>query len=63
MRGAIVWNNIMPDEEMLPMDRVRIVPLSFALLKEHQNDYPQISEILRLSLIDNKDEKKTPFGK
>lgn len=61
MRGAIVWNNIMPDEEMLPMDRVRIVPLSFALLKEHQNDFPQIAEILRLSLIDNKDEKNDPY--
>jgi DNA polymerase elongation subunit (family B) len=61
MRGAIVWNNIMTDEEMLPMDRVRVIPLSFALLKEHQNDYPQIAEILRLSLIDNQDEKNDPY--
>ena len=61
MRGSIVWNNIMTDEEMLPMDRVRVIPLSFALLKEHQNDYPQIAEILRLSLIDNQDEKNDPY--
>lgn len=61
MRGAIVWNNIMPDEEMLPMDRVRIVPLSFPLLREHEHEYPQISEMLRLSLIDNETEKNDPY--
>lgn len=61
MRGAIVWNNIMPDEEMLPMDRVRVIPLSFKLLHEHAQDYPQTNEILRLSLIDNPKEKTDPF--
>lgn len=61
MRGAIVWNNIMPDEEMLPMDRVRIIPLSFNLLRAHENDYPQIADMLRLSLIDNENEKNDPY--
>lgn len=61
MRGAIVWNNIIPDEEMLPMDRVRIIPLSFPLLREHEHEYPQISEMLRLSLIDNGNEKNDPY--
>lgn len=61
MRGAIVWNNIMPDEEMLPMDRVIVIPLSFKLLHEHANDDPKINEILRLSLIDNEKEKNDPY--
>lgn len=60
MRGSIVWNNIMADEQMLPMDRVRVIPLSFKLLKEHANDFSQTSEILRLCHIDNQDEKVDP---
>lgn len=61
MRGAIVWNNIMHDEEMLPMDRVIVIPLSFKLLHEHAGDDPKIAEILRLSLIDNQNEKNDPY--
>lgn len=61
MRGAIVWNNIMPDEEMLPMDRVRVIPLSFALLRQYANKFHQTNEILRLSLIDNANEKNDPY--
>lgn len=61
MRGAIVWNNIMKDEELLPMDRVIVIPLSFKLLHEKESLDPNIHEILRLSLIDNKDEKTNPF--
>ena len=61
MRGAIVWNNIMSDEEMLPMDRVKVIPLSFKLLREHVNEDPRTSEILRLCLIDNEKEKDDPY--
>ena len=61
MRGMIVWNNIMPDEEMLPMDRVRVIPLSFDLLKQHAGDFHQTAEILRLCLIDNENEKNDPY--
>lgn len=61
MRGAIVWNNLMPDEEMLPMDRVIVIPLSFSLLHEHAGSNPKINEILRLSLIDNANEKNDPY--
>ena len=61
MRGAIVWNNIMPDEEMLPMDRVLVIPLSFKLLREYANTNPKIAEILRLCLIDNEKEKDDPY--
>ena len=60
MRGAIVWNNIMPDEEMLPMDRVIVIPLSFELLRKHANEDHRIAEILRISLIDNPKEKTDP---
>ena len=61
MRGAIIWNNIMPDETLLPGDRVRTIPLSFDLLKQHQNDFVQTGKILNLSLIDNQDEKTSPY--
>ena len=59
MRGAIVWNNIMPDEEMQPGDRVIVIPLSFELLHKYDDD-PKTREILRLSLIDNENEKNDP---
>lgn len=61
MRGAIVWNNIMSDEEILPMDRVKVIPLSFKLLREHAHDDLKINEILRLCLIDNEKEKDDPY--
>ena len=61
MRGALVWNHIMPDDQMLPMDRVAIVRLSFDLMRQHAADVPYVSEILRLNLIDNEKEQKTPY--
>lgn len=61
MIGSIVWNNIMPDEEMLPMDRVIVIPLSFKLMHEHEMDHALIAEILRLSRIDNEKEKDDPY--
>lgn len=61
MRGAIVWNNIMPDEEMLPMDRVTVIPLSFELLKKYKDEDFKIAEILKLSLRDNENEKNNPY--
>lgn len=61
MRGALVWNMIMPDEELLPMDRVIVIPLSFKLLQEKQTTNPRIAEILRLSLIDNENMKYDPY--
>lgn len=61
MRGAIVWNAIMPDEEMLPMDRVIVIPLSFKLLHQYEASNPKTAEVLRLCRIDNEDEKKDPY--
>ena len=61
MRGAIVWNNVMPDEEMLPMDRVTVIPLSFELLHQYAMQDDKIAEILRLTRIDNEDEKTNPY--
>lgn len=60
IRGSLVWSSIMADEVILPPDRVKVVPLSFKLLKEHSGDNGKIAEILRLSLIDNIDEKHDP---
>lgn len=60
VRGSIVWNNIMPDEEILPMDRVIVIPLSFKLMQEHA-DIGKVSDVLRLSLIDNENMKRDPY--
>lgn len=61
MRGALVWNQIMPEEELLPMDRVIVIRLSFDLLFQHQSDDPKIAELLRLSLVNNENMKTVPF--
>lgn len=61
MRGALVWNQLMPEEELLPMDRVIVIRLSFDLLMQYQNKDPKIAELLRLSLIDNDKMKVVPF--
>jgi hypothetical protein len=60
MRGAINWNNLFPEEEILPMDRVTVIPLSFDLLDQHQNDNPYLAKILKLCLIDNEKRKTEP---
>ena len=59
MRGALVWNQLFPDEEMLPMDRVIVIPLSFDLLEQHPEE-PKLQQILQLSLIDNANKKNDP---
>lgn len=59
-RGALVWNQMMPDEEMLPLDRVIVIPLSFELLDQHQNDHPRTAQVLKLNLIDNENRKHDP---
>ena len=61
MIGSLVWNNIMPDEALLPGDRVRVIPLSFKLLHEHENEFVQTARILKYSLIDNENEKSDPY--
>ena len=61
MRGALVWNAVMPDEQLLPMDRVIVVRLSFDLMRKYASSNPKIAEVLRLSLIDNEKEKTVPF--
>jgi hypothetical protein len=61
MRGAIIWNHLMPDEQLLPMDRVIVIRLSFDKMREHASDDPKIAEVLRLTLINNEKMKDTPF--
>lgn len=60
VRGSMIWNNIMSDEEILPMDRVIVIPLSFKLMQEH-TDIGKVSDVLRLSLIDNENMKRDPY--
>ena len=59
MRGAINWNNLFPEEEILPMDRVTVIPLSFDLLEQNQSN-PYLAKILQLCLIDNEKRKTEP---
>ena len=61
MRGALVWNQMMPDEELLPMDRVIVIRLSFDLMKEHLNDHPRIRQLYELSLKGNEKMDVVPF--
>ena len=60
IRGGLVWNCIMPDEEILPPDRIKVIQLSFDLLEKHAGENAKIAEILRLSLIDNEKKKYNP---
>lgn len=60
IRGSLVWNNIITDEEILAPDRVKVICLSFDLLKKYKDTDPKISELLRLNLIDSPDEKHAP---
>lgn len=59
MKGMIIWNNMFPEEEILPMDRVTMIPLSWKLLYENQH-IPQLAKIIRLSEIDNPKHKTEP---
>lgn len=61
MRGSIVWNNIVPDEEILPMDRVYVIPLSFDLLDKYSSTDSNIGEILKLVSIDNPKRDIDPY--
>lgn len=47
MKGAIIWNNLFPEEEILPMDRVLMVPLNTELML--QSDNIRIQTILEMS--------------
>ncbi len=61
MRGALVWNQLMPDEQMMPMDRVIVIRLSFDKMQQHASDDPKIAEVLRMSLVNNEKMKNAPF--
>jgi hypothetical protein len=59
MKGMIIWNNMFPEEEILPMDRITMIPLSWKLLYENQH-IPQLAKIIKLSEIDNPNHKTEP---
>ena len=61
MRGALLWNDLMPDEQLLPLDRVVVIRLSFELMQQHASDDPKIAEALRLSLVNNAKMDKPPY--
>ena len=60
IRGSIIWNNMFPDEKILPMDRVFVIPLSFALMERHLN-IPELHKAYDLLSIDNEDHHKDPY--
>ena len=61
MRGALIWNEIMPEEQLLPMDRVIVIRLSFELLEKHSSDDPKIAQILHLASVNNAKRETTPY--
>ena len=61
MRGALVWNLMMPDEELLPMDRVIVIRLSFELMKQYATTNGRINQLLELSLRNNEKMDVVPF--
>lgn len=61
MRGSIIWNAMFPDREMLPMDRVKLIPISWELMQEHRNEDPRIAECMKYCLVDDPDMKKDPY--
>lgn len=61
MRGALLWNAMYPDEEMLAMDRVKLVPLSWELMREHENDDIRIAECLKYCLVEDPTGKKDQY--
>lgn len=56
MKGAIIWNNLFPEEEILPMDRVLLVPLNTEKMLS-SDDY-RVQKILEISRIDDEKLKK-----
>ena len=61
VRGSIIWNAMFPDREMLPMDRVKVIPISWDLMKLHENDDMRIAECLKYCLLDDPEMKKDPY--
>lgn len=61
MRGALVWNELMPEEQMMPMDRVIVVRLSFEKMQQYASTDQRIASVLRMSLVNNEKMKDTPF--
>jgi hypothetical protein len=61
MRGALVWNELMPDEQLMPMDRVIVVRLSFERMQQYAQTDQRIADVLRMSLVNNEKMKNTPF--
>lgn len=51
MRGALIWNMIVPDEEMQPMDRVIVIRLSPEKLEQHQHDDKRIEQMLQYNKL------------
>lgn len=59
IRGALVWNCMFPDEKILPMDRVYVIPLSYDLLKQNSH-IPELAQIYNLSTADSGNGNKLP---
>lgn len=59
IRGSEVWSIMFPDEAILPMDRVTVIPLSVSLLEQNMNDNYLLGKVLKLNLsvVDGKELK------
>lgn len=61
MRGALVWNELMPDDQLMPMDRVIVVRLSFDLMEQYASTDARIAQTLHMTLTNNENKKHDPF--
>lgn len=57
MRGMIAWNNMFPDEEILPMDRVITIPLSYDLLQQNSH-IAQLQQLYEIIMRDHDPQSK-----
>jgi hypothetical protein len=49
MRGALIWNMIVPDEELQPMDRVIVIRLAWDKLQQHASEDKRIEQLMQFN--------------
>jgi DNA polymerase elongation subunit (family B) len=66
MKGSIIWNNMSPDEQIMPMDRAQLIQLSWEAIDANMHD-SNVAELARLQSIvakgdvDGKTKRKDPY--
>ena len=58
-RGSILWSALFPDEEILPMDRVIVCPLSWENIEANKSN-STVSRLYNFALVDDPNKKWDP---